>query len=642
MKYATKLDTSFVRQYVTEQPPWGPIGYVTCKRTYARDIGDRTEEWWETCSRMVHGLLDIDIALSKEEAELLYHYFFNLKMTTAGRGIWQLGTPNITKIGADSLQNCWFVTCHRLKSFLFAFNQLMLGGGVGFSVQAEYIYKLPPVKFTPTIKRVDSWDCDFIVTDNREGWVELLNKVFISFFETGKDFTYCTQAIRAKGLPIKGFGGTASGPEILVKGIGQIMKILKGFHLRQLNDVACLDIYNIIGSIVVAGNIRRSAEIAIGDCWSSDFLDAKQWSKIHVPNWRAMSNNTVACPDISRLSEQFWSNYNGEGEAVGICNLELARNFGRLIDGKGYRKDPRVKGTNPCAEIFLEDTESCNLLEIFLINVNQSEFFTAAELAVKVGKTISLVPHSDPDTQEVVDRNHRLGIGVTGFCQALHHKKEKLFHEVYRHIEATDKVYSKLIGCDESIKLTTVKPSGTMSCLAGCTPGGNPGKGEHHIRRLSMATDDPLVEQCRNAGYWVEPKLNIDGTRDMSLMIVEFPVQIPKGTLLEEEMTAVEQLENQAWLQTHWADNAVSCTVVYDEYELPEIKTWLKENYASKVKSTSFLKRCGSGFKQMPYEDIEAKEYRELIKNIKPLGQIRGQGGIGGIECNGPGTCPVK
>lgn len=643
MNYAKKLDASFVRRYVLAEVPWGPIGYVTYKRTYARPIegSDRVEEWWETCSRMVHGLLDQGLAVSQEEAEQLYHYFFNLKMLTGGRGIWQLGTKNIETIGADSLQNCWHVTCHRLKSFLFAFNQLMLGGGVGFSIQAEHIYKLPPVRFKPTVKRVDSWDCDHIVTDNREGWVALLGKVFEAFFDTGKDFSYCTRAVRGRGTAINGFGGTASGPEILVKGIKQIVKILTHAFGRQLTDVECLDIYNIIGSIVVAGNVRRSAEIAIGDSMSIDFLNAKKWELGNVPNWRTMSNNTVAETMFERLSDLFWGNYNGDGEPVGLCNLNVARNYGRLVDGKGYRLDPRVKGTNPCGEIFLEDAESCNLLDIFLPNVNRSELFTAANLALKVGKTISLVPHSDPDTQAVVDRNHRIGIGVTGFQQALQHRDPRLFDAVYKSIESTDSSYSALVGCATSIKLTTVKPSGTLSCLAGVTSGMHAAKSRYYIRRIRMSADDDLIQTCRSAGYWVEPLLNMDGTHNYETMVVEFPCKTPEGTVIEDEMTAVDQLETQLWLQTHWADNAVSCTVSYDEEELPDIKKWLSKNYNEKVKSTSFLKRSGGGYKQLPFEDIEEWEFKQAISKIKPLGKITTGGSITGVECTS-GVCPVK
>lgn len=636
------LSEQFLKHYIDAEPPWGEVGYVTYKRTYARKIGNRTEEWFETCARCVNGLEVIGGKFTQSELEKLFDIFFNLKGLCSGRALWQLGTTTMDKVGADSLNNCWSLPIDVPESFCFVFNQLMLGGGVGFTITPEYVYSLPVVQCGEVV-REDSFDVDFIVPDNREGWVHLLRKVLIASF-SGKSFTYSTRAIRARGLPIKGFGGTASGSEALVKGISQICEIIKTRNGKKLRPIDCLDILNIIGSIVVAGNVRRSAEIAIGDCRDLDFLRAKNWSTQQVPNWRAMSNNTVLCNNISDLPEDFWKGYDGSGEPYGLFNLDLSRKKGRLIDT--HRIDPQVTGTNPCGEISLSGKdgsgEACNLSEIFLPNIeNEEEFKEVAVLLYKYCKTVSNYPVSDEGSREIISNNRRLGIGVTGFVQATHLHDEDLFDRVYRDLEIEDKNYSKELGIPESIKLTTVKPSGTLSLLAGVTSGGHDAYSEYLIRRIRFASDDPLIEICRENNYHVEPVRNFDQSIDPNSTIVEFPVHYPNG--LSSKHSAVDQLERQKWLQTYWSDNAVSITVYYTLDELPAIKEWLSKNYKDGVKAASFLLHAGHGFQQAPLEEINEEKYWELKASTQPISKITDTEELtmGSVECVG-GHCPVR
>lgn len=643
MTFAVKLNPSFLTPYKEAIPPWGPVGYVTFKRTYSRRKADgRSESWFDSILRAVEGVAKYG-AFTNDELETLFHYWFMLKCSGGGRHIWQLGTPAVDRIGADSLQNCWFVTAGSIREFVFAMDQLMLGGGVGMSVKAEHVYKLPPVKFNPHVERVQSFDCDYVVPDNREGWCDLLSRVLTAFFVDGRRLTYSTRCLRERGQPIRTFGGTASGGEVLVEGITLICKILSAAYGRQLVDTEAMDIFNIIGMIVVAGNVRRSSEIIIGDANSSRFLAAKKWQLGNVPSWRSNSNNSVECATFSELPEAFWDNYNGEGEPVGLVNLKNFRRFGRIADGVNYRPDWKIEGTNPCSEIGLEPFEPCNLSELFLPNLSDAEFHTSAEMMCKVNKTISCIPHAQPETREVVERNHRIGIGVTGFLQAPDKHRPTLFSSVYRHIEDTDRKYSKLLGVKPSIKLTTVKPSGTLSLLAGVTPGMHPAFGRHYIRRITFAAEDELVQLAKKNGFWIEPKLNLDGSNDLRSMIVEFPCKTPAGTDLQNEVTAIQQLEHLKFMQTYWADNSVSCTVHYSEYELPGIRNWLSKNYDDNVKSVSFLLRgSASGFKQLPYEEITEQEYNEMSANSKQIVDgVETDGTMSNDECVG-GACPIR
>ena len=545
-RYASKISESFVQGYKDKIVPWGDVGYVTYKRTYARLKGHgQTEEWWETIERCCNGIFEIGGIFTQEEIQTLYDHVFHLRCSFSGRALWQLGTDTVRDIGADSLQNCWHVACNDLEAFPFTMDELMLGGGVGFNVQPEYVYELPIVKYNPPITRVDEHDVDYIVPDNREGWVELLRRVLKCFFETGKKLEYSTVCIRSKGELISSFGGTASGPGELCKGIGEISQIIGQRIGEKLRPIDCLDIMNIIGKIVVAGNVRRSAEIAIGDINDMDFLEAKDWNRYTIPNWRSMSNNTVASSEFP-TSVDFWSTYVGEGEPYGLFNPHMCRHYGRLVDGFDYRPDLKVVGPNPCAEITLESFEPCNLGEQFAPNIrNVAEFAEIAELMYKTQKTISCVPFQNPRTNEVVQRNHRLGLGITGFLQAPHMMNPEWMNEVYHHLEQSDKYYSRQLGVDRSIKLTTVKPSGTLSLLAGVTPGVHPAYAEYYIRRIRFAAEDPLVKISRDHGYHVEPVRNFDGSNDMGTMIVSFPIHTPDDTVVADEVTAIQQLEYQ-------------------------------------------------------------------------------------------------
>jgi ribonucleotide reductase alpha subunit len=335
-----------------KQVPWGEIGYITFKRTYARridenDINSRTEEFDEVITRELRASDEqLGVGFTDEEKKRYFETRMGLKWSPAGRFMWQLGTKTVEKLGLPSLQNCAFTTVNEpIRPFTWTMDMLMLGSGVGFNIQRENVYKLPILKAPIEIKRVDEKDVDFIVPDNREGWIKLLGKVLKAHFYSGKGFTYSAVCVRGKGAPIKGFGGISSGPEELCWGINEIHKILNKKAGKKLEPIDCLDIMNIIGFIVVSGNVRRSAEIAIGDYDDLAFLRAKNWSLGNIPNWRAMSNNSIITPkDLKDLPKEFWETYE-QGEPYGMINLRLAKKVGRT--GEKQYKDADIEGFNP-------------------------------------------------------------------------------------------------------------------------------------------------------------------------------------------------------------------------------------------------------------------------------------------------------
>ena len=633
----------------SESVPWSSVGYLTYKRTYARklnpdDPDSPTEEWRDTVQRVVAAVNEqLGCEFTDGERERLRAYLTGLKGTVAGRFLWQLGTKFVSQHGLASLQNCAFTTVNEpVRPFTWAFDMLMLGSGVGYNIQREHVYKLPVVdeRFVPP-RRMDTASADFIIPDTREGWVELLKRTLDTAFGISGQFgfTFSTQLVRGKGAPIKGFGGTASGPEDLVWGIGEISRVIEKRRGKQLRPIDCLDIMNIIGYVVVSGNVRRSAQIAIGDHDDIQFLRAKRWDLGNIPNWRTMSNNSVVCNNISLLPEEFWEGYKGKGEPYGLINLKLSRSCGRSGDTR--YKDPRVRGFNPCAEQSLEDYETCCLAEIFLPNIESyAELVDVATLLYRINKHSLALPCHHKETEKIVHANMRMGIGVTGYLQASEEQKSWL-NECYEELRKYDEEYSARRGWPRSIKLTTVKPSGTLSLLPGVTPGCHPGYSRYMLRRIRIASNHPLVDVCRNHGYHVEYLRTLEGTEDRSTVVVSFPFSYPAGARLAKDVSAIEQLEVIKRLQKEWSDNSVSCTVYYRKEELDDIREYLNKNFNKGFKSLSFLLHSGHGFDQAPFEEITEEHYNDLVSQTRIITSIDSAEFISDDECAG-GVCPVK
>ena len=645
-RHATRNIKSVLEKFEDIDVPWGPIGYITYKRTYARplDKPGRTEEYRDTVIRVLAACqTQLSVGFTNEEIKKVYQHMMNLRFTVAGRFMWQLGTTTVQRLGLASLQNCAFVKIDDpIESFKWIFDMLMLGVGVGFNIQKHNISKLPPVKNVDVYAtRLDTKDADFIVPDSREGWVALLGKVLKAHFVTGKSFTYSTILIRGAGTPIKGFGGIASGPEEFCKGIDQIQALLQSKHGQQLSSVDCLDIVNIIASIVVAGNIRRSALLCLGDYDDIEYLQAKRWDLGNIPNWRAFSNNSVVCDDITKLPDLFWEGYKGNGEPYGLINIELARKVGRVKDGNKY-PDPDVDGVNPCAEIFLSNLQTCCLSELFLPNINTlEEAKEVATFAYRICKHSLLLPCHQQGTQEAVHKDLRIGIGITGYMQATEEQKTWL-DPLYDHLRKFDAQYSFKHDIPQSVKLTTTKPSGTLSLLAGVTPGAHPGIYPYFIRRIRIASTNPLVELCKSHNYHCEFQKNFDGSEDKSTYVVSFPCSYPEHTVFAKDMSAIDQLEVVKRLQHEWSDNAVSVTIYYRLHELDDVKLWLKDNYTNHIKSCSFLLHSDHGFTQAPYEEITKEVYDQLVSTVIPIkqGHIDIEDDYG-LECV-KGVCPIK
>ena len=604
------------------QKSWSNLAKVVYKRTYARTDSGRIENWEDTVNRVILGNTK-NHKVDAKEIERLRYFILNRKAMPAGRGLWFSGSPSHEKLGGAALNNCWFTTADDWEHFVLAQDLLMLGGGVGLSVEHKFTSKLPKVKKEVFIAHKATKDADFIVPDSREGWNE--------------SFTYSTICIRGYGELIKGFGGKASGAAPLIKFIENLYYILSSRSGKHIRPIDAADMLCAIGELVVSGNVRRSAIIIIGDAWDKEYLVAKRWDLRTLPSYRAMANYSVVCEDIEDLHPLYWKTYEA-GEAFGLVNLKNIQTYARM----GEKKYDNALGVYPCGESSLLTNEPCNLQEQFLPNLDgPEEFAESSRLMHRWGKRVTCEKFHNPKNDSIVKKNRRIGTGITGCLQSSLYKADVLDY-VFEEIQKENVSYSKELNIPESIRTTLVKPSGTLSLLGDCTPGIHPSYSKFYIRRVRFASNDKIIPILKEANHNIEPVIKLDGTLDHGTLVSDFYCKTPDGTpCADKDFDTWKQLDSLLFAQKHWSDQAVSVTVYYKKDEIMKIKTWLIDNLKS-LKTISFLCHSDHGFKQAPYEAITEQQYASLTNSVKSvdLDEV-GNGEIESLECEG-GICPVK
>ena len=488
----------------------------------------------------------------------------------------------------------------------------MLGVGVGFDTKGagEII-----------VKGIDK-DKDeqvYEIPDTREGWVESMKLLLESYFHGTAPMEFNYSSIRPAGEPISGFGGVASGHEPLMEVHEDIRKVLEKNSGEPITITTIVDIMNLIGKCVVAGNVRRTAEIVFGDPDSEEYLDLKNYKvNPHRDQYGWTSNNSIFAElgmDYTEAAKRI--NDNGE---PGFAWLDNMRKYSRMKNG-GDDKDHRAMGGNPCLEQTLESYELCCLVETFPDNHEDFEDYARTlKYAYLYAKTVTLGRTHWSDTNRVMLRNRRIGCSVSGVAQFITNRGldelKRWLNDGYDVIQSWDKQYSDWMAVPNSIKTTSVKPSGTVSLLAGATPGLHYPESRFYIRRIRVSKHSELLEPMKKAGYKVEPAFGSEDTT----MVVEVPVDVGEGIRTAGELSIWEQFSLAAFMQRHWADNQVSCTVTFDpEKESEQIAPCLNY-YQYHLKGISLLPRHDYGaYPQMPYEAIDEKTYQ---KQVSKLGRL--------------------
>ena len=628
-----KLSDNFVSKYKRKKPPFGfnGLGDLVYMRTYSRIKKDgKNERWWETVQRVVEGTYSMqknhiethqlgwNAWQAQASAQEMYERIFNMKFLPPGRGLWAMGTP-ITeekKLYA-ALNNCAFVSTSTIKEdyskpFCFLMDASMLGVGVGFDVKGagEIL-----------IKRInrDRNEEIYMIPDTREGWIESLKLLLESYFHGTAHIEFDYTQIRDAGEPIKGFGGVSSGHEPLKEIHEEIRKVLDRNVGEPISITTIVDIMNLVGKCVVAGNVRRTAEIVFGDPCDDEYLDLKNYKvNPHREMYGWTSNNSVFAElgmDYTDICKRIVDN----GEP-GLAWLENMRSYSRMKNGKD-NKDHRVAGGNPCLEQSLESYELCCLVETFPNNHDSLEDYKRTlKYAYLYAKTVTLGKTHWSDTNRVMLRNRRIGCSVSGIAQFItSHGLDELktwLEEGYKVIQSWDCMYSDWFAIPKSIKTTSVKPSGTVSLLAGATPGLHYPESRFYVRRIRVSKHSELIEPLKKAGYKVEPAFGSEDTT----MVIEVPVDVGQGIRTAKELSIWEQFNLAAFMQRHWADNQVSCTATFDPEteanELPHVLNY----FQYRLKGISLLPRHPLGaYRQMPYEAIDKKEYNKKVKKLSKL-----------------------
>ena len=644
MALSFRLADEFVTSYRDKAVPWGykdaagnSVGEITFLRTYSRLKQDGTKETWaDVCERVINGMYSLqkdhaktnrlpwNDAKAQASAKEAFDRLFNLKWTPPGRGLWVMGTPLVNEQrNSAALQNCAFVSTESMtkvnpaKPFVFLMEASMLGVGVGFDdkgADKEFTIYEPTEGDT------------YVIPDTREGWVDSVGTLINAYLRPdSKAPSFDYSQIRPAGEPIRTFGGTAAGYEPLERLHNHIHRIFKGRAGEALTRKDIADIGNLIGVCVVSGNVRRSAELLMGRLDDKDFLNLKNASVYPErnsydpknPGWAWMSNNSVeVCvgDDLSHIVEGIA--LNGE---PGVIWMDVTRKYGRLIDPPN-NKDWRASGYNPCAEQSLESFECCTLVETYL-NRHESleDYKRTLKFAYLYAKTVTLLPTHWEETNAIMQRNRRIGTSMSGVANFADRKGLPVLREWmdagYQEIQRYDKSYSEWLGIRESIKTTTIKPSGTVSILAGESPGVHwtPG-GEYFLRAIRFSNEDPMLPLFKMAQYRVEPASESPETTS----VVFFPIK-SQAKRSEKDVSIFEKMSLAAAAQRHWSDNSVSVTVSFNaENEKDSIGTVL-HMFDGQLKTVSFLPMGNAVYPQMPYTQITAEEYEEYTMKLFPI-----------------------
>lgn len=662
--FSFKLPEDFVEKYKSSESPFGfvdaggnSLGEITFIRTYSRVKEDGTKErWYEVVRRVIEGMYSVQKNHAKENrlpwndykgqksAQEAFDRMFNLKWTPPGRGMWTFGTAlTMEKKNSAALQNCAMVSTKDLDKndpgalFAWVMDALMLGIGVGFDTLGQdkkfSIYK--------PLESVNTYE----IPDTREGWVESTRLLLNSFLRPNQEtqeFDY--SVIRPEGSPIKGFGGTASGPKPLVDMHNRIRKAIGSRAGEMFDSRAITDIINLIGTCVVSGNVRRSATLALGLDGDEDFLNLKN-SEVFPernsydpenPGWAWMSNNSIAATvgmDYSKYVDRIADN----GEP-GFIWLDVARNYGRLVDpvdGKDYR----VMGFNPCAEQPLESYELCTLVEVHLNrHESKEDFLRTLKFAYLYGKTVTLLPTHWQQTNGIMQRNRRIGTSLTGIASFSDEHglptTRDWMDQGYHKIRFYDKKYSEWLCVRESIRVTTVKPSGSVSILSGATPGVHWGPGgKHYLRAIRFGNTDPMLHLFKAANYKIEADLVSANTS-----VVYFPVSSGEKRA-EKQVTLFEKMALAATAQKYWSDNGVSVTLSFDKETEKQHVASVLNMYEGQLKAVSFLPMGNQTYPQQPYTEITENEYDYHIGRISKIDFGAIYDGVENLEALGESYC---
>lgn len=604
---------------------FGLFGAATFYRTYSRNKDDSglKETWTDCVLRVVEGVMSIrkdwylknKIKWNESEWQHFAHgmaiSLHQMKWMPPGRGLYAMGTEFMYERGSMCLYNCsaTYIGNDSLASDIhWLMDCLMCGVGVGFHPIRENLVVTP-----------GEGEIVFEIPDTREGWCDSVKMLIQHYTHRLPKPKFKYNKIRKKGQPIRGFGGKASGPEPLIYLHNQIEDFFDMFQKETWYDEILLkaDIANAVGCCVVAGNVRRSAELCSGSIEDETFLNLKRYDIYpHRAEFGWMSNNSAYLDDdadfdkLGEIARRVVEN--GEPGYINLQNTKL----GRI--GRDVTRIDLADLFNPCGEIPLENRELCNVAESApTLCLTIEEWLRACEYATFYMSTVSLLPTHRSSSNRIIARNRRIGLSIMDWTGWVHtyglNKVIKWMRLGYKRVRSANQHWNAEAGVPEAIRVTTIKPGGTVPKVAGLTSGIGYPNFHHTLRRMRISNLSSICQVLADAGVPYEPDVN----QPDSTLVFEFPI-IQGPAKPANKTSLLEQAMNLVLVQANWADNAVSNTLVFDESEKDLIE-YVLSSIAPSTKSVSLIENKCSFHPQMPEAELSPAEYEKRLKAIKEI-----------------------
>ncbi len=590
------------------------------KSRYARylDSQNRRENWSETVDRYMkfmaeHLKENNSYTIPTELYKELQAAIENFEVMPSMRSLMTSGKA-LTRDNTAGY-NCSYLPIDDIKSFDEAMYILLCGSGVGFSVERQYVNKLPEIP-----ERIYDSETTIVVSDSKEGWAKALRQL-ISLLYSGEAPRWNVDKVRPAGTRLKTFGGRASGPGPLVSMFEFVTRTFKGAVGRKLNSLECHDIMCKIGEVVIVGGVRRSAMISLSNLSDDRMRHAKSGAWWETQGQRALSNNS-ACyterPEVGMFMREWISLYESKSGERGIFNREAARNIVKKNDRRSTEHD---FGTNPCSEIILRPYQFCNLTEVIVRADDTIETLKRkAKLATILGtyqSTLTHFPYLRKIWKTNTEEERLLGVSMTGILDnpMLNNPDDPelpaLLESLKQHCISVNKKCAEKLGIQQSVAITAIKPSGTVSQLVDSASGLHPRHSKFYFRRVRSDNKDPLTKFMIENGVPNEP----DVTKPSSTTVFTFPKKAPEGALLREQLSAIQHLKLWLVYQRHYCEHKPSVTISVTEKDWPEVGAFVWKHF-DEMSGVSFLPYDGGSYRQPPYEECNEKQYTEMLAKL--------------------------
>ena len=579
------------------------------KSRYARWIPEhsRRETWSETVFRYVQFWRDRE-QITVKEGQKLYDAIHNLEVMPSMRCMMTAGVA----LDKDNVAgfNCSYLHIDSPRSFDELMYVLMCGTGVGFSVERNFINKLPEI--AESFHKTDSL---IVVSDSKIGWASAFREL-IAMLYAGKIPQWDVSRVRGSGERLKTFGGRASGPEPLVDLFNFCIEVFQKAKGRKLTSIECHDIVCKIADIVVVGGVRRSALISLSNLSDQRMAKAKSGDWWRNEGQRALANNSVAYtekPDFQSFLSEMQTMYESKAGERGIFSRVAAQ---KIAGRNGRRDADQDFGTNPCSEIILRSNQFCNLSEVVVRADDTLKTLKAkVEIAAMIGTlqaTLTDFRYLRNVWKKNTEEEALLGVSMTGIMDhpvigTASDKTVEWLEELKDVAVKVNKKWAEKLGINQSTAITAVKPSGTVSQLVDSASGIHPRFSKHYIRRVRSDKKDPLAVFMEGKGFPVEQDVHSESTS-----VFSFPVKAPEKCTTVSEVGAMQQLKLWKAYQNHWCEHKPSITVYYTDSEFLQIAQWIWENF-DLCSGISLLPYSDHVYQQAPYEDITAEKYEELL-----------------------------